>query len=460
MMLRPVSLGLGGLFLSLALIYFTSATIGRGNWLRPASRPVIWVLEKAAGFFWHWKEAISRFDESIESEIALAIGLLFKVLLMPLPCLGILVVILLLAFGWQLGQAPGLFLGLWGILDDFLRGKQLAGVLIVLIGSYVLYEIAIYLLKKSCQLIEWSAEVLSQGQAARRQGRSAAVLALLGIVGLGIGLRAPTLDEIAAVRLTPTVGPPRTPYPTSTPPFNLPGSDLSKISLAGETLDDTNLRGANLNGIDLSQASLLRVDLRNAKLVGANLEGANLDGADLRGADLTGATLESASFQDAILSTACLRLARLNWANLREVDLSNVDFRGASLQSAWLIGANLRGADLAGADLRYAHLSGADLTGARVELVQLLDSYLPGTTMPDGADYDGRFHTSHNDVELDYLLKSDGLDPSETLELEDYLRHYGVSREAWEAGQAWASEHLAELQAESDAWYAAHWPDD
>lgn len=80
--------------------------------------------------------------------------------------------------------------------------------------------------------------------------------------------------------------------------------------------------------------------------------------------------------------------------------------------------------------------------------------------MPDGTQYDGRFHTRSDEDAMEYLLESDGLDPSEMYELNDYLRHYDVSREIWLAGREWARDHLEQLEEEADKWYAEYWPED
>lgn len=133
---------------------------------------------------------------------------------------------------------------------------------------------------------------------------------------------------------------------------------------------------------------------------------------------------------------------------LMDGTLQDEDLRGAALENANLYQADLRRADLINANLRNADLYGANLDGAQVTIEQLaLTSTMRWATMPDGSRYDGRFNLYH-DFEVMPRKGFDAADPQQV------ANYYEVPLEVYQAGQAWAREHLAALQV--DAPRSAH----
>ncbi len=78
LILKPISLGLGGLFLFLALIHFLSATLGRGRWLRPVANIVGRIIEWIENFLEGWSKGTTGFTSDLSSDILKALSLLQK----------------------------------------------------------------------------------------------------------------------------------------------------------------------------------------------------------------------------------------------------------------------------------------------------------------------------------------------------------------------------------------------
>jgi uncharacterized protein YjbI with pentapeptide repeats len=176
-----------------------------------------------------------------------------------------------------------------------------------------------------------------------------------------------------------------------------------------------------LRSADLEEAQAALTEAR---------EGGYLSDGTLR-VDLTGIRLPGGDFSGADLARARLTMA----------DLSRADLTGASLHYAVCDMVTLTGADLSGADLRRADFSIADLTGALISDAQFSRAgKLWRATMPDGSPYDGRYNLD-GDLREVVELKTVNIDHPATM-----AEHYGVSLDAYLAGQEWAEVHLAALK--------------
>lgn len=159
-------------------------------------------------------------------------------------------------------------------------------------------------------------------RSARRPAVLAGLLAILSVVGVGVGV---WLGQSAEPGISASLA-------KKASECSRPATE--GVSWAGCNRVEANLANSNLRNAELSRTNFERADLVSADLSYANLEAANLRGANLRGAHLKGAAL-----------------AR----------------------------SDLTGADLRDADLSFAVLSGAVLDGARLDGARLSRS-----TMPDG----------------------------------------------------------------------------
>jgi hypothetical protein len=396
--LKPVGLLIGWLFLIQALFFLLSALAGRGDWLKPASRGLAWIFQFLASIFGSIRGIASVGDGSSGNEFE-QVGCLFVgAVFMLFPCVGVLAV-----YYWldPLHEANEV-LGLWDVFTKFLNKYDLLGLIYLALLLLVSYYLVEKILQGAGRLAGLTAGWLSTGEKVWRQLGTAALCGAIGAVGIFIGSQAPTAEEYTNLLLTPTARP-TSAIPTATLAWYQTSDDFSGVDLRGIQLD-------------------------HARLDGKDFTGANLANANLRGAFLQKSNLEKA------------------------------DLRQANMRQAWLYGANLKDANLSGANLKFADLSNADLTGAEVEIVQFVECCLGGTRLPDGRLYDGRFNSPCDAAAMESLLDSDGLDPGEQFQVKHYLQYLMVSREEWQAGQAWAKENREALMAESDAWYAKHWP--
>jgi hypothetical protein len=397
--LKPVGLIIGWLFLIQALFFLLSALAAGGNWLKPAARVLARITQFLGGIFGGIRGIASVEGGSSGNEIAQVVMLFVGAVFMLFPCAGVMAVYYWLDPLHEVNEV----LGLWEVFTEFLNKYDLLGLLYLALLMLAAYFAVEKILEGSGKLVGLAADWLSTGKKVRRQLGSAALLGAFGAVGLFIGAQAPTAEEYTNLLLTPTARP-TSAIPTATLAWYQTSNDFTGSDLRGVQLDHARLDGKDFTGANLA----------NANLQGAFLQGSNLEKADLRGADL---------------------------------------------RQAWLYGANLQAADLRGANLKYAELSNADFTGAQVEIVQIVNCCLGGTRLPDGKLYDGRFNSACDAAAMESLLDSDGLDPSEQFQQKHYLQYFMVSQEEWQAGQAWAGENREALMAESEAWYAEHWPD-
>lgn len=160
----------------------------------------------------------------------------------------------------------------------------------------------------------------------------------------------------------------------------------------------------------------------------------------------------------------------LNWdksTSLRWFDLSGQNLERVSLPSADLIGSNLASANLHNADLQCANLQASVLTNTNFEGANMLEidlyrsnvsleqlsraARLRKARLPDGKLYDGRFNLAE-DIRvcqeeaymgtfrlggaLIAIMMQKAYPP------ENFAANwYGISKEAYIAGQAWAKHH-------------------
>jgi len=173
--------------------------------------------------------------------------------------------------------------------------------------------------------------------------------------------------------------------------------------------------------------------LDGANLHRANLEKVGMPDAVLTRTNLRGAVLHKANMSRADLSEARLRHAYMHKALLTKADLTHTDLRGTTLTNAELRGADLRGANIEEADLEGALLQRANLKGVKnLSLEQIFSlSRLWQATMPDGSMYDGRYRLA-GDIEVAVSTRRVLDDPN------SMAAYYGVSVEAYMAGQRWA----------------------
>jgi hypothetical protein len=205
------------------------------------------------------------------------------------------------------------------------------------------------------------------------------------------------------------------------------------------SLHGAHLREANLHAVNLRGAVLRGAVLREAKLEGADLRGAKLEEANLFAAHLRGAVLRNANLRDANLLGADLQAAYLRDANLLGADLNGVNLQAARLDEADLQNAQLQRANLREADLFKSNLNGArGLTDRQLVLV----SHLQRATMPDGSRYNSRLNLN-GDIEA---AKTENVNPDDPTAMAEF---YGVSLEAYLAGQEWARENLPRLRREA-----------
>ena len=397
--MRPAGLIIGGLFLVQGLYFLLSALVGRGNWLQPVSRVLARIFKFLAKIFSDIRGVAAEGGNQSGNEFGQVGCMFIGAIFMMLPCVGIMAVYYWLDPMHEIDE----ILGLWDFFVKFLNTYDLLGLIYLALFLLVLYYVVEKIFAGLGEFISWSAEWLSQENKVRRQLGTAALLSTLGAAGLMIGTQAPTAEAYINSLLTPTTRP-TSAVPTATLAWYQASDDFS--------------------GQDLS-----RINLANVRLRGKNFAGANLSYANLQRAYLWAANFE------------------------------NADLTGADLGQTWLVGANLKAAILTRANLMYADLTNADLTAAQLELVQVTNCCLGGAKMQDGTQYDGRFNTFCDTAAMESLLDSDGLDPTEQFQVKHYLKYYNISHDEWLAGQAWAKEHLEDLRAKSNAWYAEHWPD-
>lgn len=202
------------------------------------------------------------------------------------------------------------------------------------------------------------------------------------------------------------------------------------------------------NGLALQAIEELRAEgwlnepglLAHKYLWDANLKGANLAGVDLRGIYLNRANLETANLNTANLQAAHLERANLTGAHLDKANLDHADLHEAHLRGARLVKALLSRAHLHGADITGASLDETDLRDAQVHDAQLINANrLRGAIMPDGSLYDGRFNLPGD---LDAARR----DTIAAADMPGMARFYGVSMDAYEHGQQWATGNIAHLR--------------
>lgn len=139
--MRPIGLGLGGLLLALALFHTLSATIGRGNWVRPTARLAARVLGSLAGFFKTWSMGAVSSIGAIEHELAWVLSIFFGIALL-LPCVGALALVCLLSPTIGPAGTLDLLAELWDSLEAFFSRHKAIGVFGVLFGLLAAYAAA------------------------------------------------------------------------------------------------------------------------------------------------------------------------------------------------------------------------------------------------------------------------------------------------------------------------------
>jgi hypothetical protein len=155
----------------------------------------------------------------------------------------------------------------------------------------------------------------------RKPAVFAGLLALLAIIGLGVGIWFGQSGE-SGIQASLTQKLSQCDQPAA-----------AGVSWAGCLKQAHDLRGAVLRNANLSQTVLERADLSGADLSYATLDGANLRGVSLRGAilrgasvmraDLTGADLRDADLAFAVLTGALMEGARLDGARLGKSTFSD-----------------------------------------------------------------------------------------------------------------------------------------
>jgi uncharacterized protein YjbI with pentapeptide repeats len=234
------------------------------------------------------------------------------------------------------------------------------------------------------------------------------------------------------------------------------------------------------NGTALSAVEELRASgwLTDGSLAGAYLRWANLQHSDLRKANL-----ERIDFANAILSNvrlgpdivfgyseedddpfeeppfeAVVYYPETEY-DFHELERNRVNLRNANLAFVNLSSSILNLSDLRGANLYGAKLHGIVLFGANLHQARYLNdsqlskcSVLTHTTMPDGSRYDGRFC-----LEGDLRLARDYYE-RELLSDRDMAAWHGVTLNVYEAGQAWASKHLAQVRDQAEIVYPIIYP--
>jgi hypothetical protein len=118
--------------------------------------------------------------------------------------------------------------------------------------------------------------------------------------------------------------------------------------------------------------------------------------------------------------------------------------------AGWLIvGGNFHGLYLKDANLKGLGLYKCNLRDAQIEPEQLLTlTDLRRTTLPDGTRYDGRF-CLRGDIAWAHMHY--GID-AQTATDAQMAEYYDVPLEAYQAGKAWAREHLERLTGHCPAW--------
>jgi uncharacterized protein YjbI with pentapeptide repeats len=178
----------------------------------------------------------------------------------------------------------------------------------------------------------------------------------------------------------------------------------------------------SMEGVDLNHANWQGVkQLENAYLKNTKLRGANFRKARLYRINLVNADLRWAKLQDALIFKSNLKEAKLIGADLSGAYVFKADFRNALCIDLKLRNANIWETDFEGSNITYEQLAEANR--------------LRGSTMPNGARYDGMLNLS-GDIED---ASNMGIDINNPVELAEW---YVVSLEKYQLGQDWVRKKL------------------
>jgi len=151
----------------------------------------------------------------------------------------------------------------------------------------------------------------------------------------------------------------------------------------------------NCSNSDLRGANLRRMDLSRGNFEGANLTGADLSFAKLNYANFSHATLFYSSL-DGIAANADFSYANLSHAKFgqgsesySQIDLTNADFTGSDLSYAKITFCTCLKTNFSKANLFHTWIDFSNLYGAKLPELNLEETVVLSSRMPDGKDLDG-----------------------------------------------------------------------
>lgn len=170
--------------------------------------------------------------------------------------------------------------------------------------------------------------------------------------------------------------------------IDLSQSDLRGLDLRGFDFRWTNLRGAQFQDAYIAEARFNGADLRDANFYGVLGRGADFTSAMMQNAKIRSADLINAMFESAVLLAASFAHTKLRHANFTRAQASCASFANADLECATFYQANLHAADLQdarmpGARVRHACLKLAAFPRADLQLADLSNTVLHGTSFFD-----------------------------------------------------------------------------